>query len=121
MLYSNPDDPSTYTNTPVIINTINSGTPSFGDSTPCDNIDPNWQDYSVFFTDNSLGTTVSYPGFTVPLVATANVTACLTYHIKLAIADVSDGSLNSAVFLKENSFNSPPPIEFVVESYSQYI
>ena len=115
-LVPNPDDPSTYTNTPVIINTINSGTPSFGDSTPCDNIDPNWQDYSIFFTDNIASETVSYPGFTVPLVATANVTACLTYHIKLAIADVADGALNSAVFLKENSFNSPPPIEFVVES-----
>ena len=37
-------------------------------------------------------------------------------YIKLAIADVSDGALNSAVFLKENSFNSPPPIEFIVES-----
>ena len=115
-LVPNPDDPSTYTNTPVIINTINSGAPSFGDSTPCDNIDPNWQDYSIFFTDNNTSETVSYPGFTVPLVATANVTACLTYHIKLAIADVADGALNSAVFLKENSFNSPPPIEFVVES-----
>ena len=115
-LVPNPDDPTTYTNTPVIINTINSGAPSFGDSAPCDNIDPNWQDYSIFFTDNNTSETVSYPGFTVPLVATANVTACLTYHIKLAIADVADGALNSAVFLKENSFNSPPPIEFVVES-----
>jgi len=115
-LVPNPDEPSTYTNTPVIINTINSGVPSFGDSAPCDNIDPDWQDYSIFFTDNNASETVSYPGFTVPLVATANVTACLTYHIKLAIADVADGALNSAVFLKENSFNSPPPIEFVVES-----
>ena len=115
-LVPNPDDPTTYTNTPVIINTINSGVPSGGDSAPCDNIDPNWQDYSIFFNDNATSETVSYPGFTVPLVATANVTACLTYHIKLAIADVADGALNSAVFLKENSFNSPPPIEFVVES-----
>ena len=115
-LVPNPDDTTTYTNTPVIINTINSGVPSFGDSAPCDNIDPDWQDYSIFFTDNNASETVSYPGFTVPLVATANVTACLTYHIKLAIADVADGALNSAVFLKENSFNSPPPIEFVVES-----
>jgi len=115
-LVPNPDDPTTYTTTPVIINTINSGTPSSGDSGPCDDIDPNWQDYSIFFTDNAAETTVSYPGFTVPLVATANVTACETYHIKLAIADVSDGILNSAVFLQENSFNSPPPIEYTVES-----
>ena len=116
-LVPDPNDPSVYTNTPVIINTINSGTPtSFDGSGPCDAIDPNWQDYSVFFTDNTSEATVSYPGFTVPLVATANVTACLTYHIKLAIADVSDGLLNSAVFLEENSFNSPPPIDYIVES-----
>ena len=115
-LVPNPDDPNTYTTTPVIINTINSGISSTGDSGPCDDIDPNWQDYSIFFTDNATEATVSYPGFTVPLVATANVTACETYHIKLAIADVADGALNSAVFLQENSFNSPPPIEFTVES-----
>ena len=115
-LVPDPIDPTTYTNTPVIINTINSGVPSFGDSAPCDDIDPNWQDYSIFFTDNSAETTVSYPGFTVPLVATANVTACDTFHLKLAIADVADGSLNSAVFLQENSFNSAPPIEYTVES-----
>lgn len=115
-LVPDPTDPTTYTNTPVIINTINSGVSSNGDSSPCDNIDPNWEDYSIFFTDNTGSATVSYPGFTVPLVATANVTACETYHIKLAIADVADGALNSAVFMQENSFNSPPPIEYTVES-----
>ena len=48
-LVPDPDDPDSFTDTPVIINTINSGTASFGDSGPCDEIDPNWQDYSVFF------------------------------------------------------------------------
>ena len=36
--------------------------------------------------------------------------------MKLAIADVADGGVNSAVFLQENSFNSPPPIEYTIES-----
>src|SRR5690606_37811068 len=31
-----------------------------------------------------------------------------TYHIKLAIANVGDSSLDSGVFLKANSFNSTP-------------
>ena len=114
-LVPDPNDPTQYTTTPVIINTVNSGTPSGGNSGPCDDIDPNWADYSVFFTDNSNAETVSYPGF-VTLHATANVTACLTYHMKLAIADVADGGVNSAVFLQENSFNSLPDIEYVVES-----
>ena len=49
---------------------------------------------------------INFNGFTVPLIATASVVPCETYHIKLAIADVSDGALNSGVFLAENSFSS---------------
>lgn len=108
-----PNNPGQYTNTPVIINTVNSGTPSGAyPASNCSDIDPNWEDYSVFFTDNSGTATVNYPGFTVPLTATAVVTPCETYHIKLAIADVADGGVNSAVFLKENSFNSNPAIDY---------
>jgi len=115
-LVPDPNDPTQYTTTPVIINTVNSGTPSGAyPASICAYIDENWQDYSVFFTDNSNAETVSYPGF-VTLHATANVTACLTYHMKLAIADVADGGVNSAVFLQENSFNSLPDIEYVIES-----
>jgi gliding motility-associated-like protein len=115
-LVPDPNDPTQYTTTPVIINTVNSGTPSGTyPASNCSDIDPNWQDYSVFYTDNSAIETVNYPGF-VTLNATANVTACLTYHMKLAIADVADGGVNSAVFLQENSFNSLPDIEYTVES-----
>jgi len=42
-------------------------------------------------------------------VLTANATGlipCSTYHIKLAVADIADGALFSAVFLKANSFNA---------------
>ena len=107
-----------FTDTPVTINTINSGSasPGYLDET-CAAIDLNWQDYSVFFTDNSNTETVSFPGFTVPLVATASVTPCEQYHIKLAIADVFDGSFNSAVFLLENSFSS---VGISVDQESEY-
>lgn len=116
-LVPDPNNPGQFTNTPVIINTVNSGTPSGAyPATNCSDIDPNWQDYSVFYTDNSTSETVSYPGFTTPLVAQAVLTACDTFHIKLAIADVADGGVNSAVFLNENSFNSTPPIEYSVSS-----
>ena len=47
-------------------------------------------------------------GFTTPLTAEYNGLTCgETYHIKLAIADASDGALNSVVFLEANSFVSP--------------
>ena len=108
-LIPDPNSPGSYTDTPVMINSINSGVASLGDSGPCDAMDPNWQDYSVFFTDNAAEETVNMPGFTVPLTATANVTPCETYHIKLALANVSDDILQSAVFLLENSFSSTSP------------
>ena len=49
---------------------------------------------------------VQYDGFTVTLTAFFNGLQCgETYHIKLAVADVSDTAFDSAVFLKEGSFD----------------
>ena len=49
---------------------------------------------------------IQYDGMTVVLTATYDNLECgQTYHIKLAIADVSDTAFDSAVFLKEGSFN----------------
>ena len=49
----------------------------------------------------------SLDGWTTVLTATASdLTPCSTYHIKLAIADIADGLLFSAVFLKANSFDA---------------
>jgi gliding motility-associated-like protein len=46
-------------------------------------------------------------GWTTVLTATIDdLEPCETYHIKLAIADIADGALFSAVFLKANSFNA---------------
>ena len=108
-LIPDPNNPGSYTDTPVMINSINSGVSSSGNDEPCDAMDPNWQDYSIFFTNNPDEETVNMPGFTVPLTATANVTPCETYHIKLALANVSDQLLQSSVFLLENSFSSTSP------------
>jgi hypothetical protein len=49
---------------------------------------------------------IQYDGLTVVLTAVYENLECgQTYHIKLAIADVSDTAYDSAVFLKEGSFN----------------
>ena len=45
-------------------------------------------------------------GFTVPFKAEHEVICGETYHIKLAIADGSDGALESIVLLEEGSFES---------------
>ncbi|MCB9282851.1 MAG: HYR domain-containing protein [Lewinellaceae bacterium] len=51
------------------------------------------------------GPTVQYNAFTTVFTASADVTPCETYHIKLAIADVSDRRFDSGVFLASGSFN----------------
>jgi gliding motility-associated-like protein len=71
---------------------------------------------------NGIGNAISNPdvqfdAFTVPILATANVIPCDTYHIKLAVADVSDRQYNSAVFLEANSFSSSGIVLGVLNNY----
>lgn len=115
-LVPDPTDPSDYTNTPVLVNTVNSGVATSGTSAPCDIIDVNWQDYSVFYVENNETDNVAYPGFTVPLTAMAEVTPCQTYHMKIAIADVENGQQSSALFIKESSLSTSPTVDIQVES-----
>jgi hypothetical protein len=95
------------TNTPVTINNVNAGNtggtcspPSGGGLCPCN---------SQYFVNNYSPNqgTVNINGFTTPLTAVAAVVPCSTYTITLAVGDVLDGALNSAVFLEANSFISP--------------
>ncbi len=90
------------TNCPVSINTINSSTsnPCGGITSPC--APPN----NALYVNNNSSPNISYDGMTVLLTAKAPVTACSTYHMKFAIADVTDHALDSGVFLKANSFVS---------------
>ncbi|MFN0033063.1 MAG: choice-of-anchor L domain-containing protein [Flavobacteriales bacterium] len=66
--------------------------------------------YCEYYVDNNLaGTTyyndLGYDGLTTILVATYGGLECgATYHIKLAVADVSDTIYDSAVFLEAGSF-----------------
>ncbi|MBL7941302.1 MAG: choice-of-anchor L domain-containing protein [Flavobacteriales bacterium] len=49
---------------------------------------------------------IQFDGFTVPLVASAEVQCGQTYHIKLACADSGDSILDCGVFIEEGSFSS---------------
>jgi len=95
------------TTTPVSINNVNNGDIDFFTGNlagPCMNCQ--------YYVHNGTGdpinsnTPIQYDGYTTPLTATANVVACQTYHIKLAIADVSDAAYDSGVFLEAGSFSS---------------
>ncbi|WP_432672230.1 choice-of-anchor L domain-containing protein [Flavobacterium sp. SM2513] len=52
-----------------------------------------------------LGAPINFNGITVPMMATSPVTPGNTYRIKMVIADINDGSYDSAVFLKGDSFD----------------
>lgn len=77
------------TSTPVAINNVNQNA------------------FNNFFRDNTGGASTEFDGFTAVFnTAPIQVTACETYRIKIAIADVSDGIYDSAVLLEESSFKS---------------
>lgn len=102
-------------NTPVGINTVNSGSASlFGSPSICFAANPNWQSDSQYWTNTYNNAMSSLPlsgtainGSTVTLPAEHLLQCGEVYHIKLAIANVDDQALNSAVFLEANSFQAP--------------
>jgi hypothetical protein len=87
---------------PVGINTVNHGSHGPG-SGPGDN--PGDATHFVCNAANTQG--VQYDGYTTALSAGATVFSCQTYHLKVAVANVGDNSLDSGVFLEEGGFHSP--------------
>lgn len=96
------------TTTPVSINNVNAIT------------------NNQYYVDNEGGLCVEYDAFTAVLTATAEVVACETYHIKLAVADVGDGVFDSGVFIQAQSLSTgaativptyeySPDVEFAIE------
>jgi gliding motility-associated-like protein len=85
------------------IATILGGTP-----VTINNVNPSVN--SMFYVNNMTGATygtgIQYDGTTVLLTASASVQCNQTYHIKLAISNVSDNGWDSGVFLEANSFSS---------------
>ena len=93
------------TNEPVSINTINNGNDNGGDPTP---------HHPEFFIDNvrpSVTIDTQMDGLTVVLTISATVNPGEVNHMKLAIADASDGVFDSAVFIQARSLISGTAIE----------
>jgi hypothetical protein len=89
------------TTDPVTINNVNGGKPL---GTNASNPD--------LYNNNDTGAfDLEYDGFTDLFVAQALGLSVGDHHFKLAIADTSDGNLDSAVFLKAGSFSDKPPVE----------
>lgn len=98
------------TNQAVTVTNINDGKALFNQQpATCTYNSNNCPCNSQYYVNNNYptaGQTVQYNGFTTVLEAKHHVNCGDTYHIKLAICDVSDGALNSGVFLEGGSFSS---------------
>lgn len=86
-------------------NNLNIATLPNGQYVSIDNV--NAAANNAFYVNNAGGTTIQYDGFTVPLVAAANVVPCSTYHLKIIIADAGDWSYDSGVFFTAGGLNCP--------------
>lgn len=93
------------TGLPVCVNTVNLGVPGSNGDGMCWAY-PNWQQDTVHYVDNFFGPDCGLDGYTEVLNAKAAVLPGATYQLKVAIADVSDGLYDSAVFLEEGSLSS---------------
>lgn len=109
---------------PISINSVNPGVVGTnGTIDNCNGVDPNWAANNIYYEGNGDGFTapyntdpqyLQYDGRTVMLVARAQVICGETYHIKMAIGDGGDTAFDSAVFLEEGSFASPPAIPSLI-------
>lgn len=94
-------------NTPVGINTVN----HLVNSVWYRNNVPNGMSPGCSNTQGLYVNFLEYDGLTTVLQARATVIPCETYHIKIIIADKSEGAYDSAIFLSANSFRAGKPVQ----------
>ncbi|MEI8278962.1 MAG: choice-of-anchor L domain-containing protein [Bacteroidota bacterium] len=95
------------TNIPVAINsTTDPVVNNVSNTSQCTAMGPG-SPFSQYYVNNLGGATITYPGFTTVLTAIHSVTPCQSYHLKMAVADASDGVLDSGVFIEGGSLTSP--------------
>ena len=73
---------------------------------------------SEYYVNNEGGTTIQFDGFTTVQEARFDVVPMQTYHLKMAICDVGDGSRDSGVFLESNSLSTNAAILFIDDQSS---
>ena len=94
------------TNIPVAVNSVNSGVAGIqGNIANCHAMGPG-SPFPAYYIDNSIGTTVTYYGFTKILTAAHTVIPCSTYHLILTIADGGNNLYDSGVFIEAGSLKT---------------
>ncbi len=88
------------TDIPISINSVNIGEGGNPAQAGCD------YSNSQYFIPNDTCWWMEYDGYTTVLTAQAAIVPCQTYHIRMAIANVSDDTYESAVFIEAESFSA---------------
>ena len=96
---------------PVAINSVNPGVPgSSGQNENC--LPPQGSlDFSTYYVDNTGSTDLIYDGMTSVLPAEFEAIAGQSYHVKIAVADVSDSVFDSGVFIATESLCGEPQVQ----------
>jgi len=88
---------------PVTVNTLNRGINGNEGNTALCNINPGWLADTIYYINNDCGLGTQLDGYSVVLTARAVVEPGMAYHLKIAIADATDGNFDSAVFFPEGA------------------
>jgi hypothetical protein len=88
---------------PVTVNTLNRGTWGSEGSPGVCGMNQGWEQDTIYYINNDFGSGTQLDGYSVVLTARAVVMPGMTYHLKIAIADVNDANFDSAVFLPEGA------------------
>lgn len=107
-LVPDPNDSSghTLTNFPVSINAVNNGSIGSEANGGMCNLPQESLNFSTYYNNNQASQNFVLDGYLDVFTAQAIVIPCEQYTIKLAIADINDGSFDSAVFLEAKSFKT---------------
>lgn len=88
---------------PVTVNTLNRGQNGAEGNMALCYMNPTWLADTIYYINNDLGMGTQLDGYSVVLTAQAVVQPGMTYHLKIALADVNDGNFDSAIFLPEGA------------------
>jgi hypothetical protein len=90
----------------ITINTVNNGNSYAGGSASTLGVSATNPQYFFDNRSDAYTNSIKYGGFTVDMTACAILIPYQNYHLSLSVADISDNSLQSAVFFKKGSLQS---------------
>lgn len=108
-----------FTDIPISVNTVNNGiTGEFGVYQYCALLSENWNTNQTYFIDNGDGTEfpsyddpsyIQFDGYTTRITSNRKVHMLEPYHIKIIVAELVDGAVDSGILLPEGAVRGTHP------------